>query len=106
VGDYDRSSSGEEGDSAESGGASPGIERCSEIQAPRSISLQRSLQKGRKGALSDHSICRPQVGHLTRAFTAGFPRQVQELSTNGTSTSLWVGRAVSPFQLRNRRLQR
>jgi hypothetical protein len=30
------------------------------------MSLQRSLQNGRKGAPSDHSISREQVGHLTR----------------------------------------
>jgi hypothetical protein len=30
------------------------------------MSLQRSLQNGRKGASSDHSISREQVGHLTR----------------------------------------
>ncbi len=41
--------------------------RCSVSHAPKSISLQRSLQNGRNGEASDHSMDRPQVGHLTRA---------------------------------------
>jgi hypothetical protein len=31
--------------------------------APKSISLQRSLQNGRHGAAGDHSTSRLQVGH-------------------------------------------
>jgi hypothetical protein len=30
------------------------------------MSRQRSLQNGRKGAASDHSVWRLQVGHFTR----------------------------------------
>src|SRR3569833_2408749 len=49
---------------SDGGAESPGIERCSDSQAPRSISRQRSLQKGRNGELAQ-SILRWQVGHLT-----------------------------------------
>src|SRR5262245_26429763 len=45
---------------------SPGIACFSESQPPRSIRRQRSLQKGRKGALSQ-SRSRWHVGHLMRA---------------------------------------
>jgi len=37
----------------------------SSSQLPRSINLQRSLQKGRQRCLSEHSTGVPQVGHLT-----------------------------------------
>src|SRR5690348_16336616 len=53
------------------GALSPGIARWPEIQAPRSISRQRSLQKGRKGAVSQ-SKSRWHVGHLTRAGLTRF----------------------------------
>src|SRR5262249_35046879 len=55
------------GEGASAGEApSPGIARCSDSHAPRSTRRQRSLQKGRKGALA-HSSSRPQVGHFTAA---------------------------------------
>src|SRR6185312_9537392 len=44
---------------------SPGIARCPETHAPRSIRRQRSLQNGRKRACSQ-SRSRLQVGHLMR----------------------------------------
>jgi hypothetical protein len=47
----------------------PGIDRSSDAQAPRSISLQRSLQNGRHGELSLHSTARPQVGHRMGLLT-------------------------------------
>jgi hypothetical protein len=39
--------------------------RCSLTHAPRSISLQRSLQNGRNGEAADHSTGRWQVGQAT-----------------------------------------
>ena len=47
-------------------GASSGMERSSENQAPRSISLQRSLQNGRHSDCGFHSTSRLQVGQWTR----------------------------------------
>jgi len=44
---------------------SPGMLWLSSSQLPRSINLQRSLQKGRQRCLSEHSTGVPQVGHLT-----------------------------------------
>jgi hypothetical protein len=44
---------------------SPGTARCSVSHAPRSINRQRSLQNGRCGEASLHSIFRPQVGQAT-----------------------------------------
>src|SRR5215469_18043949 len=49
---------------------SPGIARCPESQAARSIRRQRSLQNGRNGAVSQ-SKSRWHVGHLTRAGLIG-----------------------------------
>ena len=79
--------------------------RCSVSQAPRSISRQRSLQNGRNGALS-HSSSRWQVGQLTRTGLTALDPQLQQLSVKVTSVWAWVGRAVSPFQVRKRMLQR
>ena len=45
--------------------SSPAMLRFSLNQAPRSASLQRSLQNGRHGETLDHSTDRSQVGHLT-----------------------------------------
>ena len=45
--------------------SSPGIARCSLTQAPRSISLHRSLQNGRQLAASVHSTGAAQVGQET-----------------------------------------
>jgi hypothetical protein len=42
----------------------------SAAQAPRSISLQRSLQNGRQGDFSDHSTGRSQVGQGTVGMAA------------------------------------
>ena len=68
------------------------------------MSLQRSLQKGRKADAGDHSMGRPQVGHLTGgALTRGYG---QQLRTKRTSPSACVARAASPFQVRKRTLQR
>ena len=54
-----------------SGASSSAIPRCSLIQAPRSISRQRSLQNGRHGNASVHSTGRLQVGQkTTRGATA------------------------------------
>jgi hypothetical protein len=44
---------------------SPGITLRSLAQAPRSMSLQRSLQNGRQGEAADHSTERLQVGQET-----------------------------------------
>lgn len=44
--------------------SSEAILYSSSTQAPRSISLHLSEQKGRNG-LSSYSFCLPQVGHLT-----------------------------------------
>ena len=79
--------------------------RCSESQAPRSISRQRSLQNGRNGALS-HVSSRWQVGQLMRTGLTALDSQLQQLSVKVTSVWAWVGRAVSPFQVRKRMLQR
>src|SRR5690606_23038755 len=49
--------------------ASPGMARWPDAHAPRSMSLQRSLQNGRYGDSSDHSTSRPQVGHRTVVMT-------------------------------------
>ena len=87
------------------GAGSPGMARCSVSQAPRSISRQRSLQNGRNGALS-HSSSRWQVGQLTRTGLTALDPQLQQLSVKVTSVWAWVGRAVSPFQVRKRMLQR
>jgi hypothetical protein len=57
---------------------SSGILCCSLTQAPRSISRQRSLQKGRYGDFSDHSTGRRQVGHFTWIAIAA--AQVQQVS--------------------------
>ncbi len=73
------------------------------------MSLQRSLQKGRKGEASDHSMALPQVGQVTRAApmtTRNGADQLQQLSMNRTSLSTCVGRTASPFQVRKRMLQR
>jgi hypothetical protein len=83
------------------------------------MSLQRSLQNGRKGESFDHSMSRPQVGHLTVAATTASEAQgsgrrgarpsnryEQQHSMKRTSPSACVGRAVSPFQVRKRMLQR
>jgi len=42
-----------------------GMARCSLTHAPRSTSLQRSLQNGRNGEAADHSTGRWQVGQVT-----------------------------------------
>jgi hypothetical protein len=44
---------------------SPGIARWPEAQAPKSMSLQRSLQNGRQRDVSTHSTGRLQVGQGT-----------------------------------------
>jgi hypothetical protein len=41
----------------------------SAAHAPKSISLQRSEQNGRKRDASVHSTSRPQVGHFTTVAT-------------------------------------
>ena len=52
---------------------SPGIRFDSSNQAPRSISLQRSLQNGRQYSSGTHFTSLPQLGHLT---VAGWPLAV------------------------------
>src|SRR5262245_36151559 len=48
---------------------SPGMACFSAAQAPRSMSLQRSLQKGRQREASAHSTGRWQVGQRTTVMT-------------------------------------
>jgi hypothetical protein len=76
--------------------------RFSESQAPRSISLQRSLQKGRKGEF-DQSISRQQVGRDAQQL-----RRVVAIEGDVESASLgdlFTGAAVlacQPQELRHR----
>jgi hypothetical protein len=69
------------------------------------MSRQRSLQNGRYGNSSDHSIARSQVGHRRR-WTTGRYLQLQQTSLNATSAAVWVARCSMPFHCRNRMLQR
>ena len=50
---------------------SPGIACFSAAHAPRSMSLQRSVQNGRHGEASDHSTGRLQVGQGTEGMRKG-----------------------------------
>jgi len=93
----DSSSSGQDAEIS-----SPGIVRCSLTHAPRSISLQRSLQNGRNGDSGDHSTGRWQVGQGTMR---GMP-QVQVDSVNRTSSVVCTGRLPASCQTRKRTLQR
>lgn len=93
---------------------SPGIACAPEAQAPKSTSLQRSLQKGRYGNEGVHSTGRLQVGHLV---VAGMRRigqwsaryglaHTQVVSKNFTSVVDWAGRELTSVQFRKRMLQR
>lgn len=63
---FQDSSSEESGSTSLSlAGRVSGMERCSDAHAPRSMSLQRSLQKGRQGDVSFHTTGRLQVGQDT-----------------------------------------
>ena len=53
------------GESSSEPTLSPGIACFSDAHAPRSMSLQRSVQNGRQGDDSDHSTGRLQVGQGT-----------------------------------------
>jgi len=55
-----------------SGLASAGIAYCSLAHSPRSISLQRLLQKGRKALSGENSASCLQVGHATNRFLGVF----------------------------------
>src|SRR5438093_10726902 len=54
------------------GSSATGTRYDSAAQAPRSISLQRSEQKGRKRLLSDHSTGLPHCGQATTRARACF----------------------------------
>jgi hypothetical protein len=87
--------------------SSPGITCFSLAHAPRSMSLQRSLQNGRNGEAGDHSTGRWQVGQETDfRLTAGDQRQVQVVSVKRTSSVVWIGRVLASCQTRKRTLQR
>ena len=83
--------------------ASPGIACCSAAHAPRSMSLQRSLQNGRQGELS-----RPLDGPRRRwgSGTRRHDAHVQTVSWNFTSSVVCAGRAFRSVQRRKRMLQR
>jgi len=114
---------------------SPGIAWRSLAQAPKSISLQRSLQNGRHGDESFHFTGRLQVGHregilwglglrawgvgqkkiLGRIFRGSHsgpspePRalpHVHVVNKNGTSCSACVGRTVTSDHFKKRIVQR
>ena len=85
--------------------------RASRSHAPRSISLQRSLQNGRNGEAGDHSTGRWQVGQgngrqasLARALKASGAGAV--VSVKRTSSVVWIGRVLASCQTRKRTLQR
>ena len=88
--------------------SSPGIACFSVIQAPRSMSLQRSLQNGRNGEASDHSTGRWQVGQLTTVAMACTARTayVHVASVKRTSSAVCTGRLPASCQTRKRMLQR
>ena len=77
-------------------------------QAPRSTSLQRSLQNGRQGNCSLQAISRLQVGQGRRcaALTMRSSSYGQQLSVKGTSTSVCFGRLSMSVHSRKRMLQR
>ena len=71
------------------------------------MSLQRSLQNGRHGDLSDHSTGRRHVGQETVGMLEANRRdQVQVVSKNFTSSVVCTGRAFTSSQLMKRMLQR
>ena len=90
----------------DAGSSSPWITCLSVIHAPRSISLQRSLQNGRNGDASDHSTGRWQVGQGTVAIAAVRATQVQVASVKCTSSVVCTGRLSASCQTRKRTLQR
>ena len=78
-----------------------------EAHAPRSTSLQRSLQKGRYGNDGDHSTGRLQVGHcVVEGMWLDRIRYEQVVSKNFTSSVVWAGRELTSVQFRKRMLQR
>ena len=75
--------------------------------APRSTSLQRSLQNGRHGNCSLQAISRWQVGQGRRfAALTVFAPYGQQVSVKGTSTSVCFGRLSMSVHSRKRMLQR
>ena len=69
------------------------------------MSLQRSLQNGRKGEASDHSTGRWQVGQGTTVATA-YTAYVHVASVKRTSSVVCTGRLPASCQTRKRMLQR
>ena len=78
-----------------SGSSFTGTRYCSSAQAPRSISLQRSLQNGRNLFAAVHSTSAAQVGQATRAAIY----RLQNVSSNGTFTSAWCARVRAAHSL-------